>query len=494
MPVKTRFLLLISLSVACLLAAMLLTLQQIRAYEESLGRFPHGSRIAGVPVGSLDSQAAAERLAQVYTRTPVELRYKGSPIHLDPLAAGLNIDLDTIIAGAEESLTPPYWSGFWDFLWNRVPEPVEAGLNCSVDENMLRDYFQEQIISRYTSPPTAALAVIGDTLYIPGQPGETVDIDQAVKGLQAAMCSPTERVVELHSEMTEALPPQFEQLEASLRSLVLGSGYDGLIELYFQDLETGREINFAYYSREEIAPGVAFTAASTIKIPVMVSAYKVIEGEMPAGLRKSMELMIDLSDNGSTDDVMQQVLDQNLAPIQVTHDMQALGLQNTFLAGFFYPGAPLLDRYETPANQRTDISTDPDIYNQTTASDMGRLLAGIQRCADSGSGPLVEVFGSQMTQAKCQDMVELLLKNRKGVLIEAGLPEGSPLAHKYGWTTDFVDGLMHTASDAAIVYTPGGNFVLTVYLYDQVQLPWDPAQRLVAYLTTSAYNFYNLNR
>lgn len=82
-------------------------------------------------------------------------------------------------------------------------------------------------------------------------------------------------------------------------------------------------------------------------------------------------------------------------------------------------------------------------------------------------------------------------EDRKGVLIEAGLPEGTQLAHKYGWVTDANDGLLHTASDAAIVYTPGGDFVLTVYVYHPTQLPWDNVQRLAARLATAAYNFYN---
>lgn len=89
-------------------------------------------------------------------------------------------------------------------------------------------------------------------------------------------------------------------------------------------------------------------------------------------------------------------------------------------------------------------------------------------------------------------MTGLMAKNRKGVLLEAGVPEGTQMAHKYGWVTDPIDGLMHTASDAAIIYTPGGNFVLTVYLYHPQQLQWDAAMHLSAHLATGAYNFFNL--
>ncbi|MHB0988719.1 MAG: hypothetical protein ACYC3P_08665, partial [Bellilinea sp.] len=64
--------------------------------------------------------------------------------------------------------------------------------------------------------------------------------------------------------------------------------------------------------------------------------------------------------------------------------------------------------------------------------------------------------------------------------------------HKHGWLTDPADGLIHTISDAAIVYTPGGNFIFVIYLYDQEQLLFDPANALVASITQSIYNYYNL--
>jgi beta-lactamase class A len=76
--------------------------------------------------------------------------------------------------------------------------------------------------------------------------------------------------------------------------------------------------------------------------------------------------------------------------------------------------------------------------------------------------------------------------------MEAGLPEGTQLAHKHGWLTDSTDGLVHTMSDAGIVYTPGGNFILVVYLYHPTQLLFNPANALVAGLAQSVYNYYNL--
>lgn len=495
MPRKARFFLFLVVAILCFAAAGGVTLNEMGQYDHSLGFFPAGTIVAGIPIGGLDAQSAGARLAQAYALTPVELRIDEDPIHIDPTTAGLKLDVGAMIQAANKALGQrTYWQGLWDYLWNRKPAPVEAPLVCSVDAQQLHAYLAAQVGSRYDHPAQAAHpSAIADVQYQAGQPGATLDLTGAEPSIRDALCARSPRTVELHTSAVGAQPPSIDELGLLLQSLVQASttSFDGAIEVYYQDLSTGKEINFAYNQGHEIPPGIAFTAASTIKIPVLVSAYKHLDGPIPDDLAYQMGRMIDLSDNGSTDEVMKRVLDPNIAPVQVTQDMQALGLKNTFLAGFFYPGAPLLNRYNTPANQRTDVSTDPDVYNQTTTADMGRLLAAIDRCAASGTGPLIDAFPGKITQAKCVEMAGLLAKNRKGVLIEAGVPEGTLIEHKYGWVTDPADGLMHTASDAAIVGTPGGKFILTIYLYHHDQLQWDPAQRLAARLATAVYNFYN---
>ena len=388
---RVRFFLFLTLSIACLAAAGLLTLQQSARYRDLLGIFPYGTQIAGIPVDGLDAQAAGTRIAQVYALTPVELRLDGSAIHIDPLQAGQQLDLEGMLSSAEASLESGS-GGLWDYLLNRAPAPVEAGLACSVDENRLREFLTGQIAGRYTSPPSPAHPIPGDVLFQPGEPGETVDLESALPSVRDALCSASDRTVDLSTQPTQALPPVVEMLAPMLETLIQVSDFDGTMELYFQDLRSGKETRLAFADRQPVEPEIAFTGASTIKVPVMVSAYKRLEGELPADLRQLMASMIDLSDNGSTDEVMQRVLDANIAPVQVTQDMQALGLKNTFLAGFFYLGAPLLDLYQTPANQRTDLSTDPDVYNQTTAADMGPPAGQHLYLCSPGQRPINRYF------------------------------------------------------------------------------------------------------
>jgi len=160
-----------------------------------------------------------------------------------------------------------------------------------------------------------------------------------------------------------------------------------------------------------------------IKIPILISAYRRMDSTPDEETSNLIEKMIIESGNESADWLIQRVIDPIRAPIAVSDDLDALGLDNTFLAGHFYLGAPLLALYETPANSREDITTFPDIYNQTTSSDMGMLLADLYHCSQSGGGALPAVFANEITQEECKSMVTFLTMNKMPSLLEAGIPE-----------------------------------------------------------------------
>ncbi len=101
-------------------------------------------------------------------------------------------------------------------------------------------------------------------------------------------------------------------------------------------------------------------------------------------------------------------------------------------------GAPILYYYTTPADERTDLNTDPDPYNHTTVSDMGMLLADLYQCAEYGGGALRAVFPKDITQAECNAMIDTLTRNNTPFLIEAGAPDDTRIAHKHGWVSDVV--------------------------------------------------------
>lgn len=485
------------ISIAILSIAIVLTIISLIGFSRQRNNYPAGMKIAGVSVGGVNPQVASERVLQVYS-SPIEVQYGEAVIHIDPSVVGFELDLDSMIAAADlERTGGSFWGGFWDYLWNRDPTPVEIPLSATIAEDRLIAYLQNEIAPRYDEPPTPAQPVPGGTTFLPGIPGRTLDIERAVRLIEETLRSPTNRTVVLSFQRSAAARPTMENLEILLQQNITGAGFDGVIGLYLLDLQNGQEIHFAMDKGQPISvnPDVSFTASSTVKIPIMVSYF--IKYGTAALDEQSTSLILDMirkSENPPADRLMER-LDPFRGPLVVTDDMRKIGLENTFIAGFFCSPespCPLLQRITTPANSRTDVTTDPDVFNQTTTSDAGMLLADIYQCATTGGGALIAAFPDKITSQICQQMINFLALDKIGVLIEAGVPEGTQVAHKHGWISEPSTLVIKNISDSAIVYTPGGNYVLVIYAYHPVQTVWDPVSALFAQLSQTVYNFYNL--
>jgi beta-lactamase class A len=474
------------------MAALILTAVELARYSRVRANFPSGSTVAGVPVGGLDRQRAAQRLLEAYT-VPVELLYNENPIQLNPTVIDFQLNIEDMLAAADLQRTQQsFWEGFWDYLWGRSSSPEEVPLRFSYSESRLRSYLEEEIARRYDQPPIAAKPIVGTVNFTPGQSGSALNIDGSVLLIENALQSLTSRSVILPLQRTDPPRPAFQNLDVLLKQTVDISGFDGLVGIYLSDLQTAQELHFAYQGGEEVEvhPDIAYTASSIIKIPIMVSVYRRTGDNLDQESQKLLGDMITKSGNETADWLMDRVIDQNRAPLFVSQDMEELGLDNTFLAGYFSFGSPLLAVMQTPANQRADINTDPDPYNQTTPSDIGMLLEDIYHCAQSDGGALIAAFSGSVTQAECQTMINLLVENKLPSLLTAGIPEGTRIAHKHGWVS--TNGIINTIGDAGIIYTPGGNYVLAVFLYHPEQLVWEPADELIANLSSAVYNYYNL--
>ncbi|HET7143640.1 MAG TPA: serine hydrolase, partial [Anaerolineales bacterium] len=197
------------------------------------------------------------------------------------------------------------------------------------------------------------------------------------------------------------------------------------------------------------------------------------------------------SDNSATDLILEGI-DKNNGPVIVTRNMEAIGLESTYIGGYFYIGAPnLLPGRITPGNQRTDVFTDPDPYSQTTPSEMGTLLADLYQCAQNGGGALVATFPDKVSQSTCQLMIDFMAQDKLGSLIQGGVPDGTLVPHKHGYVPAS-DGIVRDTSDAGIVYTPGGNFVLSIYSYHPINNIWENINPLIGDLTRATYNYFNI--
>jgi len=480
------------ISVFFLLFAVILTAIQIATFSRLHATFPNGMTIAGVPVSGMERPQAAQRLLEAYNIS-VELHYTDDIIQLNPSTIGFELDLESMLAAADlERTRTSFWEAFWDYLWGRIPTPADIPLRASYSELRLRTYLKDEIAPRYDQPATPPIPIPGTVNFQPGQLGTALDIDRTILPIENALRSTHQRVISLPLQRTLPPKPSFNNLEILLKQTIDLAEFDGLIGFYFLNLENAQEIHFAYQNGEDIPvnPDVAFTTASIIKIPVLISVYSRLADTPDPETQNLIEKMIIESGNESADWLMQRIIDSYRAPLVVTEDLQSLGLDNTFLAGNFYLGAPLLNRYQTPANQREDINTNPDLYNQTTPSDIGMLLEDLYQCAETGGGALVAVFPGDISKEECQVMISYLSKNKMPSLLEAGIPDGTQIAHKHGWVTN--NGVINLIGDAGIIFTPGADYVLAIFLYHPEQLIWDSASSLVGQLSRAVYNFYNL--
>ncbi|QRN83989.1 serine hydrolase [Chloroflexota bacterium] len=480
------------IAIGLLLITMTLATIQLVSYSRIRDNFPLGLEVSGIPIGGLNYEEAAERIYTVF-RSPIELNYAGSLIQIRPAVLGFEPQVENMLAVADNMrVSEPFWSGFWNFLWNRNIEIINIPLNADYDEARIRNYLETEIAARYDTPSSSPKPIPGTTEFESGVTGTSLNLDRATLQVIDALNSPDKRSIALSLGQSAIPRPSSSDLETMLKQIIDVSGFDGIVEVYLQDMESDQNIHFAYELGSDLTPNIAFSAWSTIKIPVMVSSFKILNEPAPNQYLALMESMIEQSENTSTDELAMTVIDENLAPILVTEDMRTLGLDNTFWGAYFYLGAPPLQLYTTPANSRDDVDTGPDAFLQTTTADMGMLLEDIYQCQTYDGGALIAAFPGEISQQECDLMVTYLARNQIAVLIQAGVPSGTTVAHKHGWANE-TDGLLHTIGDVALVYTPGGDYALSIFVHHPVQAIFDPVNELFAQLSQAVYNYFNID-
>jgi beta-lactamase class A len=479
------------ISIGLLIAAIGLIFFELVSYSRVRAKLPRQLTIAGVDVGGLDKTEALERILQVYS-APIELYYGDNLILLNPASVGFRLDTEVMLAASELARTETdFWGGFWDFLWNRSGEGSSIPLQSEYSQTELEAILKD-IGFRYNQPPINAQPIPGTTTFSVGKPGYVLDISRSKELINEVLNQPINRRVNLPIVSEAADRPSFSVLEILLKQNLEVAEFDGLAVVYIQDLRNGDEIHFTRYRGEdiEVEPDIAFTAASTIKIGIMTTYYRYFDEPLDQEAEQWMYEMMVYSANETSDLLMERLegIDGELSPgpIVVTNTLRKLGMRSTFLGGYFQLGSPLLIQPQTPGNQRTDVTTSPDPYNQTTASEIGMLLTDIYRCAEGG-GAILAAFPEQINPNECAKMLDLLSQNKLGWLIEAGVPEGTRVAHKHG----YIDSPTEYLVDVGVVYTPGGNYVLSICLWNDPPMIWEPTSEMVANLSRAVYNYFN---
>ena len=467
--------------VIAMVALVLFLLFKLYQYGSFRGFYPAGLSIGGVPVGRLTRDEAAERLNDRYLAAPVIIRHGEEAVEVSPSDVEFMLDLDTMLSQADyQQQQQDFWAGFWGFLWGRPVEVEHIELRATHNPDALRGVL-ETVKTAFDNPALPPQPVPTTLSFQYGEPGIQTNVEASETDVQAAFYRASDREANLLLEPTEPPRPDINLLARLIVNHL--EDFDGVASVFIKDLQSGEEI--------AVNADEAMSGMSIVKVPIVLETLRTVEGDLSAEQSKLIsETLVIQSGNFSANLLLDIVAGEDNAYLGadlVTEFLQGLGLENTFIA-VPYEEQPRPGRasYETPANTKEGLLTDPDPAMQTTAEDMGTLMAMIYYCAQQSGGGLVAAYGDQITQEDCQQLLDFMKLNNIGSLIEEGVPPDAPVAHKHGWVSD-------THGDAGIVFSHGGDYVLVTYMFKPDWLEWEVSSPLLADISRATYNYFNFD-
>jgi beta-lactamase class A len=437
---------------------------------------PAGMTIAGLPVEGMTREQALNAL-EVAFATPLEVTYQEQHLSLTPDSVELRYDNAATAASLDTVLnTRTGLDGFIAHVLRHQPEPVDVPAAVSYSEKRL-DGFLARVAKQYDRPPQESAPLPDGLTFRPAQPGYALDAEVSRDRLAAALVSAIRQPVALIVRTEAATSLGLDALGQLLQPLI--GGQQGLIAgIFIKNLQAGDELR--------INADVAFTGLSVLKIAILEETYRLLDLPLDVETTNWLSDTLGVTDSNSYANLLLRDVIGNGDGYQgaenLSTSMRYLGLINTFMATP-YDEDTIPPTIVTPANSRTDITTTPDAHMQTTPLDVGLLLEMIYQCRQGG-GALMVAYPGDLTVDECNQMIEWMSANRIDSLTEAGVPVGTRVAHKQGFTSD-------THADAALVFSPGGDFVLVAFLHRPQWLAWEESAPLITEITTATYNYFN---
>jgi beta-lactamase class A len=474
-----------------ILSALVLTVVLFLLYTRSEDRLPGGLVVADIPVGGLTEEEATARLNEAYS-VPLMLDYRGSAIRLDPAQVGFTVDVNAMLDQVPDKNTDLI-GGFWNYLWAQTPPPPEPiVLKATYNQSLLQNFLAD-VASRYDEPGSPAQADPATLSFVPGSAGRALDREAAFTLIDTALYSSIERSVTLPVNDFAESPPTLDNLASLLYTDIRQHQFTGTVHIYVGDLQTGEALDIAMHNGEvfPVNDGIAFSGMSTIKIAVMTAFFRYQNEQPTADELLLLNGIFAESANAYTDLILgiigaRQAGGGLVGANMVSDTMAELGLPNTYIAGLLDTLGAITTPRNTPGNSRTDVDLNPDLYNQTSADDMGRLLVMIYECTE-GRGMLIETFPNDFTPEECQLMIDLIATNEVGPIFVSGGSPGAEVIHKHGW--DLIP--LNNVADAAFVFSPKVNYVMTIYVHRDEPVPFDNANRLIVSLATAVSNYFS---
>lgn len=482
------------LSVLMLLAAIAMFVIELVGFSQQQERLPADVSVAGVRVGNLLPREATTYLDEAYSQ-PVVLYYRENPILLDPSVVGFRSNNEVMLASARSTrdVEASFWLRFINYLLGREAAAViDIPLSADYQQNLLEQYLRD-IAARYNRSAGDAEFDLQTLTLRSGSGGYVLDVDSAIPLVDAALRRPDNRVVELPITEAVAQGGNIETLRAMIVAYLDSQGfiYDGQTSVgsvFIIDLTTGEEVN--------ILGDVAFSAASTAKVEILIDYFRHLWFPVPQDEAYLMANSL-LCSNNSSSNLMMEIIGERsggqrdiFAGLQdMVENTQYIGAENTYITAPFVLGIEGQQFGSIPAPQTSpnaNFNTSADPYNQTTAEDMGTMFTMMYDCANYGSGLMAAYPDGEFTQTECRQMLELMSANDLLRLLQGGIPEGVRISHKNGWISDMV-------GDTGIVYPPNGrNYVIAVYLWEQAEFQdFNRLWPLVEGVSRAAWNYFN---
>lgn len=490
---KRSFPFLFTLSFLLILASSGLLLFELISFSQREEQLPTGITVASLNVSGLNKRDAVAKWESAYAQ-PITLYYSDDngnhPIVFSPDQLGWRISSDPMLADALASGESDggFWQRFVNYLvGNEENLSRDIPLLATYQENALETFLRD-IASRYDDPPGKPGFDVQTLTTFPGEAGYALNIETAMLAIDSALRDPDNRVVNLPVENVLNNRPNINTLRELIISYLDSQGfiYDGqttVASIFILDLLTGEEIN--------ILGDVAYSAASTMKVPIMIDFYRTLAFE-PSQEEAWLMANSLLCSNNSSSNLIMQIVGQNdlFEGIgSVTETAQYIGAKNTYITAPFFlgvAGQQLGSIAAPPTSPNPNFNTNPDPFNQTTAEDMGTLFNLIYDCAEYGSGLITSYPEGQVTQQECRQMLELTSANNLERLLQGGLPEDVRISHKNGWIFD-------TVGDAGVVYSPNGrDYVISIFLWEETEFQdYEKLWPLIEEISRATWNYFN---
>lgn len=466
-----------------LVAFAVFILYKIYQYGTFRQYLPAGLTVAGVEVGGLSEDEARSLIGSRYEQTDVVIYHGEESISVSPGDIEFELDMESMMTEADyQRSQQDFWAGFWGFLWNRPVEVEMVELRARHDEDELRRVL-ETIAGGFDTPSQPPQPVPTTMTFQYGEAGVQTNVDASIADVTSAFYRPSAREAHLKLEPLTPARPDMSLLGRLIVNHLQEQAFGGVASVFILDLESGQEVF--------IDAGVAMSGMELVKVPIVLDTFRTIDAAPSVTHMSNITRTLLTEDTDAPRSLLNVIAGQDnpfLGAQLMTESMWRLGLKNTFIAVPYGEGTVPGGRtsYETPANTAVGQLTQPTTTMQTTAEDMGTLLAMLYYCAQGNGGALMAAYGDSITADECQQIIDVMTQNRIGSLIEEGVPADTPIAHRHSWIGD-------THGDAGIVFSPGGDYVISMIFYQNDWLPWERSSPLMADISRATYNYFNFD-